>query len=309
MSLWQWTSQEASNQQFIAVQADSVYYKFISVLSGKVLATLNESTAPEAKVVLHTGTGQPSARWQLLPVPTVGNGNGLTGNYYNGMNFETFIFSRLDPTINFDWGEGSPGTGVNSNAYTVRWTGKVEPRYSGQYTFYITSDNGRRLWVNNQLIIDKWLDDWDIEYSGNITLTAGQQYDIKLEYFENNGGANCKLSWSSALQGKEIIPKNQLYATSLTLVNSSLATAHEQAITRKDIVIYPNPAATHVRLKFNAKQVKIIIYDALGRQVTPARLVYPGQEISTAQLRPGVYLIQIDINGVKTTKHLVKSAE
>lgn len=309
VSLWQWTGQEASNQQFIAVPADSGYFKFISVISGKVLSTLNESTAPEARVVQHTGTGQLSARWQLLSVPPVGNGNGLTGSYYNGTNFENFVFSRIDPKIDFNWGEGSPGSGVNNNGFTVRWTGKVEPRYSGNYTFYITSDNGRRLWVNNQLIIDQWQDDWDIEYSGNITLTAGQQYDIRLEYFENNGGANCKLSWSSATQGKEIIPRNQLYAAPLSLITNSVAATFNKAADTKDITLYPNPASDHVRLKFNAKQAKATIYDALGRQVSAARTISSNQQISTSQLKPGVYIIQIDINGVKTSKHFVKSAE
>lgn len=309
VSLWQWTNQEATNQQFIAVQADSGYYKFISVLSGKVLAILNESTAPEARVVQHTGSGQLSARWRLLSAPPVGNGNGLTGNYYNGANFEAFVFSRVDPKIDFDWGEGSPGTGINNDGYTVRWTGKVEPRYSGQYTFYITSDNGRRLWINDQLIIDKWLNDWDIEYSGTITLTAGQQYDIKMEYFENNGGANAKLSWSSASQGKELIPKNQLYATALSLANSNVAVTHEKTAAEKDIILYPNPAAGNVRLKFSAKQAKMIIYDALGRQVVPARIIHSGQPVNISHLQPGVYLVQLDVNGVKTTKHLVKSIE
>lgn len=310
VSLWQWTAQESSNQQFIAVAADSGYYKFISVLSGKVLATLNNSTAPEAKVVQHTGNGQASARWQLLSVPTVGNGNGLSGNYYNGKNFETFVFNRIDKTIDFDWGEGAPGTGITNDSYSIRWTGKVEPRYTGTYTFYMTSDNGRRLWVNNQLIIDKWLNDWDIEYSGTINLVAGQQYDIKVEYFEDFGGANCRLSWSGPNQGKEIIPKNQLYATSAALTAANLALAGKDTHTmEKNILLYPNPAQSSVRLQFNAKQARMSIFDAVGRQVAPARIVSNGQTIDVSRLPTGVYLIQLDINGTKTVKHLVKSAE
>jgi hypothetical protein len=309
VNLWQWTSQESSNQQFIAVAADSGYYKFISVLSGKVLATLNNSIAPEAKVVQHTGNGQTSARWQLLPVPAVGGGNGLTGNYYNGKNFETPVFTRIDPTIDFNWGEGAPGTGITNDSYSIRWTGKVEPRYSGTYTFYMTSDNGRRLWVNNQLIIDKWLSDWDIEYSGTITLTAGQQYDIKVEYFEDFGGANCKLSWSGPNQNKEIIPKNQLYAAVTAPGLNSLAVTDNVAHTGKDVILYPNPAQNSVRLQFKARQARMVIFDALGRQVAPARIVYSGQALDISPLQTGVYLLQLDIDGKKIVKHLVKRTE
>jgi hypothetical protein len=309
VNLWQWTNHEAANQQFIVLAADSGYYKFISVLSGKLLTTLNGSTAAEAKVVQHTDAGQASARWQLLSVPAVGNGNGLSGNYYNGMNFETFVFSRLDSKIDFDWGEGSPRAGINNDGYSVRWTGKIEPRYSGQYTFYITSDNGRRLWINNQLVIDKWLNDWDIEYSGTITLNGGQQYDIILEYFENNGGANCELQWSSPTQPKEIVPASQLYASASALGNNLLAAAAKEAVmtNEKDVVLYPNPATGSVWLKFAGRQAKVIVYDVLGRQVLPSRTISAGQPLNISGLQKGVYLIQLDVNGVKTTKHLVKS--
>src|ERR1041385_3700987 len=88
-----------------------------------------------------------------------GTGDGLTGNYYNGMNFETPVLSRKDNTINFDWGTGSPDPVLQADAFSVRWTGQIQPKYSETYTFYLNSDNGRRLWINNQLVIDKWIDD------------------------------------------------------------------------------------------------------------------------------------------------------
>ncbi len=66
--------------------------------------------------------------------------------------------------------------------------------------------------MNSQLLVDKWLDDYNVEYSGTIDLQAGQNYDIKLEYFENTGGGNCHLSWSSAHQPKEAIPQSHLFA-------------------------------------------------------------------------------------------------
>lgn len=300
--IWQWTNLEASNQQFIAIAADSGYYKFISVLSGKFIAIQGESTAPEARLVQHSGNSLASARWQLLPVPTVGAGTGLSGNYYNGKNFETFVFSRIDPQINFDWGNGSPGSGINNDANSIRWTGKIEPRYSGEYTFYITSDNGRRLWINNQLVIDKWLDDWDIEYTGTITLTAGQQYDFKMEYFENYGGANAKLQWSSALQGKEIIPKNQLYP----VVSAARVVNTVKTDTTSGVILYPNPTTNSFWLRFNAKQARIIVYDVCGREVMPSRIIQSGSPVNITDLKSGLYLIYIDINGVRITKHLIK---
>ncbi|TWI86395.1 PA14 domain-containing protein [Chitinophaga japonensis] len=308
-NIWQWTGTGAANQQFIALPAGNGYYKFVSVLSGKVIAIRNESTAPEANVELHMDTAQASARWELIVQPPMGNGNGLTADYYNGMNFETFVLSRIDPKVDFDWGEGAPADSINADGYSVRWTGKIEPRYSGEYTFYITSDNGRRLWVNNQLVIDKWIDDWDVEYSGTITLTAGQQYDIKLEYFENYGGANCRLRWSSASQPKEIIPQHQLYATPsaaagarMMMVNSKPAAGEDN----RDILLYPNPASGNIRLQFKGKQARMIMYDVSGQVVMPARIISSGEAVDISTLQDGLYLIRIEVDGVTTTKRLFK---
>jgi hypothetical protein len=140
-----------------------------------------------------------------------GNGAGLTGIYYNGINFDKKSGSRIDADINFDWSTNSPMKGVKAGAFSVRWTGKILPRYAGNYTFYITSDDGCRLWVNNQLIIDQWTNNQPATNTGTISLLAGQKYDIKVEYFNNDNSANCKLEWASAFQSREVIPQSQLY--------------------------------------------------------------------------------------------------
>ncbi len=151
--------------------------------------------------------------------PAIGNGKGLTANYFNGMNFETPVYNRIDTSINFNWNNGSPNTAVNVDGFSARWSGQIQPKYSDTYTFYLNTDNGRRLWINGQLIVDKWIDDWGIEYTGIIALVAGQKYDIKLEYFEDNGGASCKMEWSSLLQAREVVPQSQLYSNALPSIS------------------------------------------------------------------------------------------
>jgi len=134
---------------------------------------------------------------------------GLTAQYYNGMDFQTLVGTRIDRAINFNWGDGSPLAGVNADGFSVRWTGKIVPRYSERYTFFMNTDNGRRLWINNQLVIDRWTDDWGVEYNGAIQLQAGQAYDIRVEYFENWGGASARLEWSSSSQPREVVERFQ----------------------------------------------------------------------------------------------------
>ncbi len=140
-----------------------------------------------------------------------GTGTGLKGDYYDNMDFTAFTLTRTDATVNFDWGAGSPDPSIGADTFSVRWTGQVQPLFSETYTFKTNSDDGVRLWVNSQLIIDNWTDHAPTDDTGNIALSAGVKYDIKLEYYENGGGAVIKLYWSSASQTEEIIPQTQLY--------------------------------------------------------------------------------------------------
>jgi glucose/arabinose dehydrogenase len=142
---------------------------------------------------------------------TISQGNGLKGEYYDNQNFTNLKVTRTDPTVNFNWGVGSPDKSIGADSFSVRWTGQVEAKYNESYTFYSKSDDGVRLWVNGQQIINRFVNQSAKELSGTIALEAGKKYDIKLEYYENTGQAVSQLSWSSASQSKEIISKSQLY--------------------------------------------------------------------------------------------------
>jgi hypothetical protein len=144
--------------------------------------------------------------------------HGLRGDYYTStapgaFDFGTLKATVVDPNLDFADLEGTLQelTG-QSDDVTVRWTGQIQPRYSEAYTFSMIGDNGFRLWVNGQLIIDNWVDNWDVEkVSQPIALQAGQKYDFKVEYFEHNGGSNLHLSWQSPSQAKEIVPADAFY--------------------------------------------------------------------------------------------------
>ncbi|HMJ13657.1 MAG TPA: DUF4082 domain-containing protein, partial [Polyangiaceae bacterium] len=141
---------------------------------------------------------------------TPSTGGGLTAEYFDNSDFTNLELTRADPTLNFNWAAGSPSSALGADSFSVRWTGKVTPRYSESYTFSSVSDDGVRLWVNGQQIIDNWTLHAPTTNSGSITLTQGQAYDLKLEYFENTGGATLQLFWQSTRQAREIVPQAQL---------------------------------------------------------------------------------------------------
>ena len=89
------------------------------------------------------------AFWALcLPFYALFAQQGLKGEYYNGTNFDTYVTTRIDNGINFDYRDQSPAPGVNTTHYSIRWTGKIFAPQSGKYTFYVFADDGIRMWVN-----------------------------------------------------------------------------------------------------------------------------------------------------------------
>lgn len=159
-----------------------------------------------------------TATFQVTTAPV---GLGLLGTYFNDVGFTGGARTRLDPAVAFDWGTGAPLPGMGADTFSVRWRGRVRPKVTGTHTFYTTSDDGVRLWVNYQLIIDNWTDHAPTENSGVITLTAGQRYDIRLEMYENGGGAVARLSWSAPGLAKEVVPQSHLHPYALVVAGSA----------------------------------------------------------------------------------------
>jgi regulation of enolase protein 1 (concanavalin A-like superfamily) len=147
-----------------------------------------------------------------------GGGSGLSAQYFDNSNFTALKTTRTDATVDFNWAQSAPvGAGLtNPDTFSVRWSGFVQPQYSETYTFYTTSDDGVRLWVNGQQIINNWTIHGATENSGSIALSAGQKYDLRLEFYENAGDAVARLAWSSNSQAKQVIPQARLFPAAFT---------------------------------------------------------------------------------------------
>lgn len=180
-------------------------------------STVIKSLAENINVGLFAASGTPGVGARAIvtdytefDIAPATHGTGLTGRYYAGKNFDTLLLTRVE-NINFDWGSGSPDPSVPGNDFSVRWSGKLVPQYSEEYTLYTLANNGVRVWIDDELLIDDWNTNRETEDSVTITLEAGQMYDIRVEFLEENGQANVSLSWSSPSQPKEIIPVDALY--------------------------------------------------------------------------------------------------
>jgi hypothetical protein len=98
--------------------------------------------------------------------------------------------------VDFDWGFDPPAMGLPSDNFSVRWTGTVIARATGNYTFETVSDDGIRLWLGGQLVIDHWTAHGaTTDTAAPLALVAGQRSAIKVEYFERTGRAVVSLRW------------------------------------------------------------------------------------------------------------------
>ncbi len=170
----------------------------------------------------------------IYPSPTAG-GSGLYAQYFtnssttytNAANFNptNLMLTRIDPMIDFTWTNGN-SPNLSNGLYCVRWTGQVQPQYSETYIFDVLSDDGVKLWVNDQLLIDKWqTQNNGTEWTNAITLQAGIRYDIRMDYLQYTNKAQAHLYWYSADQSRQIIPNTMLYPTNNFGVGGSNAPA------------------------------------------------------------------------------------
>lgn len=141
--------------------------------------------------------------------------HGLKGEYFRmsapgARDFAELGGVALDPEINFPGLTGAfeSNTGRTENT-TARWTGNITAPETGDYTFAASGDNGFRLYIDGKVVIDHWEPDWDNEQTGKpVALKAGEAHEFRLEMFQDTGGANMFLRWSSANLKKQIVPES-----------------------------------------------------------------------------------------------------
>jgi YVTN family beta-propeller protein len=142
-----------------------------------------------------------------------GTGTGLRGSYFNNSTLSgNAVFSRTE-NIDFDWGSGAPGAGVNKDNFSVRWSGQLEATATGTYRFQTVSDDGIRVWVNGVQVIDNWgKRPAATSTSSGVNLIAGSRYAITVEYFDATGQAVAKLRWMTpGNSGYVALPSDRLY--------------------------------------------------------------------------------------------------
>jgi hypothetical protein len=119
---------------------------------------------------------------------------GWWAEYYSNPGlYDDPALTRYEREINYDWGRGAPAPGLPTDYFSVRWT-RTAYFNAGTYEFCVTVDDGARVWIDGQLIIDQWKVQGVSTYCDSEHLSAGN-HTLQMAYFENTEYAVARLWW------------------------------------------------------------------------------------------------------------------
>ncbi|MDQ2087630.1 cellulose binding domain-containing protein [Herbivorax sp. ANBcel31] len=131
---------------------------------------------------------------------------GLLGEYFTDTVFTDLKMALIDKTIDF----GDDGVKmIDDDCNSVRWTGKLQTEHSGTHTFYVTTDGGVKVWINNDLVINSVTSSGISEFTADVELIAGVMNDIVIEFQKVVGNGNIKLEWSNENISRMVIPQER----------------------------------------------------------------------------------------------------
>ena len=137
------------------------------------------------------------ARMAAAQSPATPESSAWIGEYYGNRTLSGApALVRDDGAIDFDWGYGSPAYGIPAEGFSARWTRSIYLA-GGTYRLYALSDDGVRVWLDNQLIIDQWHPSPGNVYAVDRALSAGTHL-FRIEYYEEAGGAKIRFWWEAA---------------------------------------------------------------------------------------------------------------
>lgn len=149
---------------------------------------------------------QPITKAMYRPTATIGaiiatdylrnlNGEkGLSVEYFNSRNLQNKVYETTHANIDHNWGGIAPEN-LPMNNFSMTWQGKILPPKSGEYELGAIVDDGFRVYINDELIIDSWMYRSTRYVSGRYTFEKGKEYKIRVDYFDAGGEAGIKLTW------------------------------------------------------------------------------------------------------------------
>jgi len=155
------------------------------------------------KITTVAGPVRTNKNWTVIPSKylwTTQNNQkteGLLASYFNGIEFSNNpTVQRIDKTINFHWTISTPDNSIVPEFFCAKWTGNIYAPQTGTFKIGIEGNDGFKLFINNELVIDKWQKQSFHTELVDYNFTAGTSYPVRVEFKEPNGNATIKLIWN-----------------------------------------------------------------------------------------------------------------
>lgn len=270
--------------------------RYLSTLLVLLLLTLGVAGVASADPA-GSGPLSPQSQWQA--------------SYWNNKTLSgPPILIRQEEKVDYQWWGASPHPSVNSDRFSARWTRRVEFA-AGAYRFFTNSDDGVRIWVNDELVVDRWYNHGTHTYTGDIFLAAGV-YEVRMDYYENVGAAAARISWQPIDRALARVPARPAVAApavaqSAPAVESQAVTAPAQTLPQVQaepapVVAIPAPVTQPVDNPAPPGEGPVVI--AMGPQ--PPSIPWPGVSggdmMRTTPVNPpaswrGEYFANPDLSG------------
>lgn len=142
--------------------------------------------------------------------PGASIGPGLRGEYFDNVDLRgTPVLVRIDPRLNMTWSQIPPGPGVPM-AFSARWRAALEAEVTGLHQLRLDSDDGSRLWLDEQLLIDQWKGAPN-DSLASVNLIAGRRYAVRAELYSVGGSAHINLRWSAPGLPSQLVPQSRFF--------------------------------------------------------------------------------------------------
>ncbi len=175
-----------------------------------ILDGIKNKVGQKCKISYAAGCGRKSEEFVVVPAENLfsydgdNKVSGLRGEYFNNITLEGDpVVTRVDPRIDFRWTLLSPEPGkINYDWYSARWTGKLVSPETGVFNIGLKGDDGYRLYINKELVIDNWKKQTFKQLTTAYKFEKGKEYDIKVEFYETVGNVWFKLIWDIGADNK-----------------------------------------------------------------------------------------------------------